>query len=98
MPGRSGKSGRLSWPTALTTALASTVSSSPASPLPLSSPPVGRTRTDQVWVSSDHLAPSTSVPKRMWARTPVDSAKRRKYSSRVAWSENRCGQTAWANE
>ncbi len=56
MPGISGKCGRLSCPTALTTALATSVSSVPSGV---------RTTTDHVAVVSSHVAERTSVRKRI---------------------------------
>ena len=60
-PGRSGMCGRFSCPTAEMTARATSVSSLPA---------LERTRTDQVASSSFHVAPRTSVSKRMCGSMP----------------------------
>ena len=67
LPGTSGTNGRFIWPTAATTARAVSVEPSSSS-------------TDHVPAASSHVAPTTSVEKRVCSPRPCRSKTRWKYA------------------
>ena len=85
MPSISGNRGRLSWPTAVTTAEASMVSVLPSLPL---------SNARQTALPSSQARVSTMVSKRIFFRRSYLSAMPRKYFSSSGWGEKCCGQ-AW---
>ena len=84
-PSMSGMRGRLSWPTAVITALASTTSVAPSGPFSVAR---------QTERASSQATTSTRVPKRMCLRRSYFLAMPRKYSSSTGWGE-KCSGQAW---